>query len=336
MEANPSGRRGQMLVTAVVALAVLSIIAALTIDVGHMFAERALLQNAADAGALAAGEKLLEERYDEATEETARSNSAVEGAIIVGLNTSAPSCEVRFGSYDDGVFTEEGVETEATAVEVAAYRDDTAPGGPLSLFFSSVMGLDSVEVGSSAVCDMFDNIYAIGNDLRPFGVPSGAIAGVQPGETFVFNIAQGEWQIEGEEEVSPGNFGWLDLDGGANSNTELADWVQNGYPELFVIDPEVGYIWLEGTPGLRASLQDELESVVGRKLFMCVYDTIEGEGANTTFRVVTFACVTITEVELTGNDKHITCRLERLSNVPVCLVGFGEPTNNLCGISLVQ
>jgi len=332
------GRRGQVIVMAAVALGVLAVIASLTIDVGHMFAENAKLQNAADAATVAAAQELIAQRQDEADETTARCAAATEGAAIAALNSADAGVQVNFGSYDSAteVFTVEGTEVEATAIQVNTYRNDSAPGGPLSLFFSSVMGLDSVEVGSSAVCDMFDNIYAIGSDLRPFAVPSGCIAGVQPGETFVFDIAQGEWCFEGELEVSPGNFGWLNLDGGANTTGELADWVQNGYPELFIIDPDTGHIWIDGTPGLRAALKDELESVVGRPMFMCVYDTMEGNGANAEFRVVTFAGVTILEVDVTGNDKHITCQLNRLSNVPVCLVGYGDPSNNLCHVTLVR
>ena len=58
MERTGLGRRatsGQILVSAVVALVVLAAIAALCIDVGHIYCVRARLQNTSDAAALAAG-----------------------------------------------------------------------------------------------------------------------------------------------------------------------------------------------------------------------------------------------------------------------------------------
>jgi Flp pilus assembly protein TadG len=330
-------RGGEALVISIAAVVVLVGFAALTIDVGHLILRQAALQNAADAAAKAATFKLLEGRGSGMSESDARAAATAEAQNFVTLNAPAARCEVAFGSYENGVFTARDASVEAMAVRVTACRDSAAAGGPVTMMFASLMGVGAVSVDAAAVCKMVKGIYAIGSDLRPFGIPVSAITGIIPGDIFVFNLPQKPWEPLWEgEELSPGNFGWLNLNGGAQSTQELVEWVQNGYPELFVIDPQVGYRWIDGTCGVRASLQNDLQSVIGRDLFVCVYDQIEGNGANANFRVVRFACVTILEVRLSGNDKYIKCRYNRLSYVPVCLIGKNRPEDNICKVLLVE
>ena len=55
--------RGQTLVWVAVGMVVLLGIVALAVDVGHLYAERRHMQNAADAGALEAARAMLRQRH---------------------------------------------------------------------------------------------------------------------------------------------------------------------------------------------------------------------------------------------------------------------------------
>ena len=59
---NLGWRRGQIIVLAPFMVSVLGGVVAITADVGHMFVEKALLQNTADGAALAATWVLTEQR----------------------------------------------------------------------------------------------------------------------------------------------------------------------------------------------------------------------------------------------------------------------------------
>ena len=116
---------------------------------------------------------------------------------------------------------------------------------------------------------------------------------------------------------------------------ETGGRVAQALPRLGASAPEILQGRQQDPNGEADNARDDARGQYGRRATAKDADQ-QGQGANASFHVVTFACVTITEVVLTGDDKHITCQLNRLSNVPVCLVGFGEPSNNLCGLCLVE
>jgi len=330
------GRSGQVLVVASFALLALGIVAALALDVGYICASRARLQNASDAAALAAAQKLVEVRRGGTGESTARQQATAEAVGITSSNWTAARCEVAFGTYADGQFTPQDEATPASAVQVRAYRDEGSPGGTLGLFFAPLMGMSSVHLRTEAVSDITEGIKSIRDDLRPFTIPESVLEGVEQGETFVFTLPHAGWrELYPGEDYAPGNFGLLNLDGGAQGTTELVDWIENGYPGEVSIDPAVGYIWIGGTNGVVASVEDDIESCIGKLIFICVHDQCTGQGSNANFRIVWFAAVTILEVQFTGTPKYVTLRYERLSYVPRCETG-GSGEGNLCKIQLVK
>jgi len=329
--------RGQVLVVAAVALMVLGLIAALAVDVGRAYAARARLQNAADAAALAAAQKLLEARLDGSTDEaTARQAALLEACSIAARNWAEARAEVAFGSYENDQFWPQSTATPAMAVQVRAFRDGASPGGEVRLFFAPLAGHNTVSVSASAVSEIVVGVKTIRSDLRPFTIPASVLEGVSPGDICTFILPHGPWQeLWEDDQFSPGGFGLVNLDGGALSTAELLDYVYNGYPGEITIDPDVGYVWLDGNCGVRASLEDALASLIGREVFVCVHDQSAGEGANAQFHVINFACVTILEVQFTGSDKHITVRFNNFAYVPNCEGGGPEGTN-LCKIQLVS
>jgi len=328
-------RRGQVLVVSIVALLVMAVVAALAVDVGRLCAVRARLQSAADAAALAAAQRLLEARFDGSDEATARAAAAAEAERIVGLNAEGARAEVAFGDYEEGQFVPRSAEAAAMAVHVVVGRDADAPAGPLRLLFGGLVGRETQAMRVEAISRAATGVGTIRGGLRPFAIPASVLEGVELGETFVFQLPHGPWQeLWDGDELSPGNFGLLNLGGGALSTSELACYILHGYPGELSIDPQTGCVWIEGQCGVRASVQGEVESLVGEPVLVCVYDQVEGQGANARFRVVWFASVTILEVQLSGTDKYIRMQLDRLTPVPDC--ELGGPPSNVCKVQLVE
>jgi Mg-chelatase subunit ChlD len=125
---------------------------ALAVDVGYLYVTRAQLQNAADAGALAAMQAIRAgqtrtEAQDEATA-AAQANEAA-GAKIK-LDSTA---DIVFGSYDFAQrrFEPGGYFADATAAMVIARRTDGSPAGPVPLFFANVFGRKAADVSASGV-----------------------------------------------------------------------------------------------------------------------------------------------------------------------------------------
>ena len=325
------GTRGQVVVLAAACLVILVGAAAFCIDVGYMCCARARLQNAADAGALAAMEELVEERFGGASESAARLAGVAEAASLVEANWWAARCEVTFGAFTDGQFVAQTEGSTASAALVRAVRDPDAPGGSLALFFSPVLGRDTVDVQARAVSEVRTDIKGMSAGLAPFSIPEEAIAGAVEGEKLVFYLPHGDWTpLADDDFYAPGNFGWLNLDGGAQPTGELIDWILNGYNEVFTIeDPETG-LWLDGTCGVRASLQDELETRIGDEMIILVHDQVIEQGANADFHIVAFAAVTLLEVELTGGEKYIAVQLNLLTNTSEAIYG-GEPGDGNVG-----
>ena len=126
---NAGPRRGQVLLLAIFALALLCVIAALTVDLGSLFASRAKLQNSADAAAKAALLELWERRASGDDEATARASAEEEAVLIAYQNYSEAGREIVFGMWDGSQFTPCGTSIPANAAQVRASRDSGAPGG---------------------------------------------------------------------------------------------------------------------------------------------------------------------------------------------------------------
>ena len=320
-----SERRGQVLILAAVGLVVMMVLAALVLDIGYILCTKTDLQNAADASSVAAALELAEQRGEGATESGARSSAETEGAEIAAANSDSARCEVLFGAFEDGEFAEQGIGTDAEAVQVKMYRDEDAPGGPLALFLAGLVGVDTVDVSTEAVCGLATDIRSVRNSgMAPFAVHEDDV--VDPGQTMT---------IYDQDQQAPGNFGLLDLNGGSNPTGDLWDWILYGYPGEIEIDPAVGYLLVEGNPGWRSALSGAVEQRIGDTVIVCVHDQVQGQGANTTYRVVAFLAVTLTECSFTGQDKYIRGVVSEMFSVPFAETG-GSASNNLCKIQLVK
>jgi Flp pilus assembly protein TadG len=117
---------------------------------------------------------------------------------------------------------------------------------------------------------------------------------------------------------SPGNFGTVNL-GQANNGTPILErQILNGpnaqdlsaFPNNTIALGADGTLQLQGNPGISAGFKDDLASIRGQPRIFPLYVSVTGQGANTYYTIVAFAGMTILDVDLTGNNKHVTIQPE--------------------------
>lgn len=348
-------RKGQVLVISAFSLIILGLLAALTIDVGHMFASQAQIQNAGDAASKAAVFTLLSERHKGSTESAAREAATEEAQAIAALNVSEARCKIAFGHYDPATsqFTSDGTSTPATSVNAQIIRDGQEGSESLGLFFASLAGINDIAMTSTATTRGSNKLIGFepGGGLRPFAVPKNIIGDWDTGESVSVPVpSQTKNNSENDEEntyedfMAAGNWGWLNLDGGANGVPELRKWIDEGYDDTFVLDQQDSdgekCTFVEGTPGLRSTLQSDIDELVGEEIICCIYDDVSGEGANAQFRIVGFIGLKITGTNWgNGNkDGELEAELIGISDNPKAILGGsgGSEESNLYKVQLVE
>ena len=320
-----------------IVIVVLTCMLAITVDVGRMVLERALLQNGCDAGALAGAQVLLREHLDGTGESEARSVALTEAISVFKSNSQDAGVAIEFGSAaEDGSFVAAGEDTPATRVRATALRDAGAPGGALPLVFAGFFTFGSADVTAAATAEVSDKIVGVSAGLGPFAVPKHRIPGL--GEEMIFYPADPDAYDEGNgsDTVAPGCWGLLNLDGGDLGTTEIIDWLLNGYDEPLELDPEDGYTWVSGTSGFRAALQKPLVSIIGEPMIVLVYDELVGGGSNASFRCVEFMLLTITGCKLVGSDPYVTGRVDVVDTIHNLKTGDGNPSVNIRKIQLID
>jgi hypothetical protein len=316
-------RRGQVVLLSPILFLVLLAVLALAVDIGAIALEKARMQNGADAAVLAAVGVLTEERSDGSTEADARAAATSAAQELVSANAPGASLQLEFGVLSEsGDFTPVSVDTVATEVRAADARDDGAPGGPLALFFAPIFGVRSCDVSAEAGAETSGQVTAVLHGLAPFAVPKDRVPPI--GQEFSFYPgAGGGGGGKGEDQTAPGNWGLLNLDGGSNNTPELEDWIENGYPGMVSIDTDLGFTWVEGTPGWRAALEGALQDKIGQPLMVCVYDEVTGNGSNADYRIIGFLRLILTYVDLTGKNAEVRGRVADVISLHDIVVGSG-------------
>ena len=334
-------RNGQVIIVAAVSLVVVLLCGALAADVGHMFAVQASLQNGADAACLAATNKLIEAQRDGSDAEAAREASAQEASVYSTLNCPGASYEIKFGNYVNGQFQAVSPADDAgsvDAVKVRVSREEESPAGLIPLSFSSFLGRGTVEGSALAVARFSRKVISIkSTKLRPFTIEESVVEQHSPGDLITIDFPQ---QGGGQTQAAPGNWGWLNFDGGPNGTAELEEWIINGYPDEVQLDETDGegmFTWMNGTPGSRESLDREMDDLAGEEVYFCIYDEVTGQGSNVDFRIVGFLTGTIEESHMgPGQDDYIRLRYGSTTSVAEATVGEVDGLGNLGTINLVQ
>ncbi|MBI4116016.1 MAG: Tad domain-containing protein [Candidatus Omnitrophica bacterium] len=315
-------QKGYVLITTGLSLLFLLSTFALVADLGHIFVTKSELQNTADAASLAAVVDIPQ------GETVARQKALVFGEShwVAGSQILIADPDIRFGNYDFQTSQTDWGAQPFNAVEVKAKRVTDSPSGPLPLFFAQLFGKDfsNVEASARAVLDR----HVVGvkgkNRLIPYSVIDFVVD-----EDFDGNFDLGKIINIHPRNDAPGNFGFLDLDGGSNDIPELRLYIEEGYDKDFTI-PVGGSVPVLGSPGINGvSVLASFNNILNEVVFLPVHDHVEFEGDQGTFNVIAILAVRIKEVKLNGAITQRYIKTEIISFASSVLVTNPDaPENN--------
>lgn len=322
-----SDDRGATLALVALSMIVLMGMAALVIDLGHGWQTRRSMIPATDAAALAAAQDFIDDNDGCAsTAETYLTNNEA--------NANLDTCHSYNYSADHGRVTVE-----------ASHNVET--------WFAGAIGLGDFTVESVSTAVWAPPLGVTG--LRPIGL---CIDGNQdlhdlidhpPTTETVIKIPYEKDQPDacGAEEDIPGNWGFIDFDGGNNSTDDTKDWVENGFPDPIELSDHsvttcVGEPHCyEGLPGAPTGVHPELNALrlSGQDFTVPLFNYVEDNGANALFHLVGVINVRLSDYKLTGDQatwyfEFIVLPGDLITGT--CCNGTGEYTGNkviiLCGV----
>jgi hypothetical protein len=308
---NESGQ--SLLMLAVFLIGVLGMLA-LVLDGGSIYLVRRRMQNAADAGALAAARELALE-HGEAAARTAAEEYAI-------YRNGADRADISF-------------EDEGTTVWVTAHKD-------LSMSFAVILGIDEVTVIARAAAGTFGGIKETKGILAPIALyepedeiwyeydpccdeedpdpPCPVTCEFTIWDDTTEDSDEGPW----DGEVSGNLRGWsspncagchpadpeCDPEDAAPSCGDagadlLAEWMRHGYPGEVVVDS-----WMRGDNGVKTHPVAITATRVGEILIIPLFDDVEDlYPGKAYYHIKRLACFLVLEVIATGNPKGIHGRV---------------------------
>jgi len=114
----------------------------------------------------------------------------------------------------------------------------------------------------------------------------------------------------------PGNFGSLDIGSNSNGTAELnrqilngptkADFQSSDFANKVAADGALYTpFYATGDTGMSTSVKDKFEQIKGTSRIIPLYDVVINPGDNATYHIVSYAVVTIVQVDFTGNPKKL-------------------------------
>ncbi len=261
---------GQVLILVALLLVGLIAVLALSLDGGSIYLQRRAMQNAADAGVMAAARVLA------LNGTTAQAQAAAQEYAV--QRNGADSCEVTING---------------SAITVVAHKNTP-------MIFGRVLGLNQVTVTARAMAN-FGAISAA-DHLAPIAIRD---YDYQIG-TRTYTI----WDDTVDRDPATGNIsgsyrGWLNLpciyplDCGAGGADDLKEWMRTGWSGMTHVND-----WIRGDGGVKAAVIQQAQ--VGQVLRMVIYDQIEDKyQSNAYYHAIKFAAFRVTRVIATGNPKGI-------------------------------
>lgn len=308
--ANQQSERGAVALVVAVTLVVVLGFAALAIDVGAMYAEKAQLQNGADATAL-----------------------AIAGECAKGVDCAAEMTDPTNRLADDnanddssGVFSVTQPNSNTVRVETNAQAMGSTDDS-FSLFFARVLGHETAVIHADAEASWGTPSAAttlpwIVSEcvFKHFLTPSqlsaltstGSFTGYPSDEHILLRYDENTPTFPGCEEQNgyrPGGFGWLETNSGCSADIDLSATV-NGQPgNHFPNNPN--------------KVCDELHStIMDEPALIPLFDSNTGNGNNTVYSLIGFAAFQVTGYKFSGSDEHID------PLAPECLNDKGKKDGN--------
>jgi len=156
-------------------------------------------------------------------------------------------------------------------------------------FFAGIVGLQ--QMTASALAEASIQPLAGAGNLLPMIVEE---------RNFVIGQTYELWQDDPE---APGNFGWLDWNGVPVSSRELATNIANPSNSGYWAIGD----WVPGCPGVKVSapVRNALNGWIGNHVTIPFYDVVQGQGANTHYRISGFGEFVLEEFNFRGNNKWV-------------------------------
>ena len=336
---------GQSVIMVVLILVVLIALVALVLDIGNAYAQRRVVQNAADAAALAATRELA--RGAQVTTNRQVLNEAKGFAEMNGVDPAAVTARYFRFDPDTRVSTDLGVvpnastrpPTDATGVTVTV-------GKSFNTYLAPVIGhnlldasADSYGQISSGACEagagsgLFPVAFSVGlfDNPRDNGKPT-------VGATYTI------WDKDSSS--APGNFGWLSWNADPSNPTLVANMHDTTRSGTWALTPDPDdpdappSVTIPSGPGVQnsSSVKAELNARIAdtdptrpKEVLLPIYDTIEGQGSNATYHTIGFAWFVLTDYNFQGPNKWISGQFIE-DSVPIAEGGcldFGTKTTKL-------
>lgn len=305
--------RGQILMIVAAGMFVFIAFVGLVIDTGVGFRERRHLQNASDLSSMA-GTKVIADHYLDGGRTGSQVYTAVNASLAANGCVSSDGCTwtaeyVRPDPSSTGSEIDLGDVTNGGSIPALAQgvrvMTSTAP----DTFFMRAVGIPEIDVSANATA-MTSSLLneSPANILLPIAAfDSDYEVGV-------------EYELTAGDE-GPGNFGWLDWDGGAPNTPELANSICN------LDNPAMTFaVWVDGSTGVKNGddVRDCVDGWVGTTVLIPIWgQTNDHGGNNLRYEIVTLAAFTLTEFDQHANKVNgYFVEFYALPSVPA---GYGRP-----------
>jgi Flp pilus assembly protein TadG len=335
-------RRGAIAVLAAVMMVIVLGVVAFAVDLGYLAMARTETQRTADATAHAAVIELsqsgdidsLSDLAQDVASDFTSANPVLGTTAEVSRDIDVQVGRYEFGSGQTDLFFDDPTTFNAVKVRIRRTNDQN---GAVRLFFAGVFNRYQQEIESEAIAALIRNVKGFkfppsGKNLPMLPIVmdedywrQATNGGDDDGE------ADDEWSYDPEtnsvssasdgiSEVtlfpnstgSAGNLGTINIGVTNNSTSYISKQIRQGLSESdldfhggSIELNDQGRLYLSGNPGISASMQKALQSIVGQVRVIPIYRSVSGNGNNARFEIVEFVAVRIMAAQLSGGVKAI-------------------------------
>lgn len=266
-----SDTSGAIAIVTALTIAILLGMAALAIDVGHLMVVKSELQKAADAGALAGARAMVPYVTTSLPPQPNWSQGQAKATQTAQLNKAdgqlLTNCQVQTGYWNTAtrILQSTGItpgNNDSPAVRVTAAKAAGQNGGPVELFFGTILGLNTSNVSAQALAMIapLGGIPAHGGGF-PLAVPKALV------DQYWYQDPPVSFKI-GSTYHSPDGGQWTSFLANENNVPTIRKLMEEGNPAPLNVGDN---IWIQ--PGTKATLYADAAAYVGQTFVLPVVTT---------------------------------------------------------------
>lgn len=298
------GERGALAVIVAVMMVALLGFAAMSLDVGKLYSERAQLQNGADAAALMIAQKCAKNPDDDNC-----SADAPLAATLANANSADGRSNVRAIELVKATSTSGGTVDVTTSAE-----DNGVSSDRVSMDFAGVLGFPTVEVNAASSAEW--GSPKAGRTAFPLAISICQVNSMvgKPDPQLLQNHGKNMNpdcpHPSGSGAVVPGGFAWLTSDPSAcGATVDLAAKESSSDPGA------------DAPMQCKTELERWISDITAGKevvIYLPVYDHVGEEGKNAVYNLVSFAALQVWGWKFTGSDDVPYTFRNNVSASPSC------------------